>query len=34
VVETADRTLSLSDLGARTMIVLRAGKKKYHIVSL
>ncbi len=28
----ADRTLSQADLGTETMIVLRAGKKSYHIV--
>jgi tyrosyl-tRNA synthetase len=31
-VEDADKKLSTDDLGTETMIILRAGKKKYHIV--
>jgi tyrosyl-tRNA synthetase len=31
-VADADRQLSLDDLGTETMIILRAGKKSYHIV--
>jgi len=31
-VNDADRSLSTADLGTETMIVLRAGKKSYHIV--